>query len=86
MTVLKWIARNARSWAFVGEAVRELEDGMAEARAIAQCTAEELAVFPGFLREMAAEPLRVAHEIDGPIPSDVSEFVRRHRYPADGAS
>jgi hypothetical protein len=30
------------------------------------------------LREMAAEILRVAPEIDGPMPADVSEFVRRH--------
>lgn len=73
---------NVRSWAFVLEAIREVEDGMAEARASGRCTAEELAEFPGFLREMAAEILTAADEIDGPMPAGVSEFVRRHGDPA----
>ena len=72
---------NVRSWTFVFEAVREVEDGMAEARARGQCTAEQLAQFPGFLREMAAEILRAAHETDGPMPAAVLEFVGRHRDP-----
>jgi hypothetical protein len=73
---------NVRSWAFVLEAVREVEDGMAKARAGGRLTAEELAEFPRFLREVAAEILQVAHQIDGPMPADVLEFVRHHRDPA----
>ena len=70
------------SWAFVLESVREIEDGMAEVRASGRCTAEELAEFPEYLREMAAEIVERAHEIDGPMPPEVAGFVRRHRDPA----
>jgi hypothetical protein len=73
---------DVRSWAFVLEAVREVDDGVAEARASRRPTAKELAELTRFLREMAAEILRVAPEIDGPMPADVSEFVRRHHDPS----
>ena len=69
------------SWAFVLESVREIEDGVAEARSSGRSSPAAMAEFRGYLREMAEGIVARAHEIDGPMPPEVAEFIRRHHDP-----